>query len=53
MLPVVLLAFNVNIFEVIPSACKFVTFFGVLMTKMSSWIIAAMTLEALSAFSFH
>ena len=43
-LPVTLLLFDINIFE-IPSACKFVSFLLNLTTQMSSWIIAAMTLE--------
>ena len=43
-LPIVLYAFDVNILD-IPSACKLVTFAGYLSSQMSSWIIAAMTLE--------
>ena len=44
-LPLVFLAFEINIFEVVPSACKLLTFFTSQMTQMSSWIITAMTLE--------
>ena len=44
-LPLVLMAFDVNIFEIIPSACKFVTFISFLSSHMSSWIVVAMTLE--------